>query len=116
LKNLTPLSTFNPLQTETSINFRFLWDVAPYSHVEVEEVRTASIIIALMVETVRTSELLVNFNVTTRRYIPQDSKLHNRRLENPKCHTETIIDYFPDMYNTCHIIVSKMVLINCCPY
>jgi hypothetical protein len=83
---------------------------------DVSEVRTACIIIALMVETVRASEMLVSFKVTTRRYIPEDSKLHNRRLENPKCHTETIIDYVPDMYKTCHIIVSKMALINCCPY
>jgi hypothetical protein len=29
----------------------------------------------LMMEAVRTSETLVNFNVTTRRYIPEDSKL-----------------------------------------
>jgi hypothetical protein len=29
-----------------------------------------------MMETVRTSETSVNFNVTTRRYIPEDSKLH----------------------------------------
>jgi hypothetical protein len=28
-------------------------------------------------EAVRTSETSVNFNVTTRRYIPEDSKLHN---------------------------------------
>jgi hypothetical protein len=29
-----------------------------------------------MLEAVRTSETSVNFNVTTRRYIPEDSKLH----------------------------------------
>jgi hypothetical protein len=33
-------------------------------------------IIALMMEAVRTSETSVNFNVTTRRYIAEDSKLH----------------------------------------
>jgi hypothetical protein len=38
--------------------------------------------IALMIEAVHTSETSVNFNVTTRRYIPEDSKLHTRRLEN----------------------------------
>jgi hypothetical protein len=37
-------------------------------------VRTASINMAMM-EEVRTSETSVNFNVTTRRYIPEDSKL-----------------------------------------
>jgi hypothetical protein len=31
--------------------------------------------IALMMQAVRTSETSVNFNVTTRRYIPEDYKL-----------------------------------------
>jgi hypothetical protein len=42
------------------------------------KVRTASIIraiIAVKMEAVRTSETSVNFNVTTRRYSPEDSKL-----------------------------------------
>jgi hypothetical protein len=39
-----------------------------------------------MTEVVRTSETSVNFNVTTRRYVPEDSKLHTRRRENMKCH------------------------------
>jgi hypothetical protein len=43
-------------------------------------------IIALMMEAVRTSEMSVNFNVTTRRYIPEDSILHTRRRENLKSH------------------------------
>jgi hypothetical protein len=55
--------------------FRAFWDVS--------EVRTASII-ALMMHAVRTSETSVNFNVTTRRYISEDSKLHTRRRENLK--------------------------------
>jgi hypothetical protein len=42
---------------------------------DVSEIRTASIIMAMM-EAVRTSETLVHFNVTTRRYIPEDSKIH----------------------------------------
>jgi hypothetical protein len=33
----------------------------------------------------------VNFNVTTRRYIQEDSKLHTRRRENLKCHMLYII-------------------------
>jgi hypothetical protein len=41
---------------------------------DVSEERTASII-ALMMEAVRTSETSVDFNITTRRYIPEDSKL-----------------------------------------
>jgi hypothetical protein len=50
---------------------------------DVSEVRTASIIIALMMEAVRTSETSVNFIVTTRRYIPEDS-IHAHRRENLK--------------------------------
>jgi hypothetical protein len=38
--------------------------------------RTLASIIALMMEAVRTSETSVNFNLTTRCYIPEDSKLH----------------------------------------
>jgi hypothetical protein len=38
-------------------------------------VRTASIITAM--KAIRTSETSVNFNVTTLRYKPEDSKLHN---------------------------------------
>jgi hypothetical protein len=52
---------------------------------DVSEVRTASFI-ALMMEAVRTSEKSVNFNVTTRHYISEDSKLHTRRRENLKSH------------------------------
>jgi hypothetical protein len=46
---------------------------------DVSEVCTASIImaiIAVMMEAARTSETSVNFNVATRHYIPEDSKLH----------------------------------------
>jgi hypothetical protein len=43
---------------------------------DVSEVRTASII-ALMMEAVSTSETLDHFDVTTRRYIQEDSKLNN---------------------------------------
>jgi len=39
-----------------------------------------------MMEAVRTSETSANFNLTTRRYIPEDSKLHTRRRENLKSH------------------------------
>jgi hypothetical protein len=42
--------------------------------IDVSGVRTVSIIIALMMETVRTSEMSINFNVITRCYIPEDSK------------------------------------------
>jgi hypothetical protein len=59
-------------------------------------VRTASIIramIVLMMEAVRTSEKSVIFNVTTRQYISEDSKLHNRRRENLKSHDNEVINW-----------------------
>jgi hypothetical protein len=42
---------------------------------DVSEVCTASIIRAMMMEAVCTSETSVNFNVTTQRYSPEESKL-----------------------------------------
>jgi hypothetical protein len=39
-----------------------------------------------MMEAARTSETSVNFDVTTRHYIPEESKLHTRRRENLKPH------------------------------
>jgi hypothetical protein len=40
------------------------------------ELRTAFTIRFLIIETVLISETSVNFDVTTQRYIPEDSKLH----------------------------------------
>jgi hypothetical protein len=51
-------------------------------------------IIALVMEAVRTSETLVNFNMTTRRYIPEDSKVHTRRRENVKSHNIIVVVSF----------------------
>jgi hypothetical protein len=45
-----------------------------------------SIIIALMMEAVRTSQTSVNIYLTTRQYIPEDSELHTRRREDLKSH------------------------------
>jgi hypothetical protein len=45
---------------------------------DILEEHTASIIKAMM-EAVRTSETSVNFNVTTQRYIPEDSKPHQQK-------------------------------------
>jgi hypothetical protein len=39
-----------------------------------------------MVVAVRTSETSDNYNMTTRRYIPEDTELHTRRRENLKSH------------------------------
>jgi hypothetical protein len=52
---------------------------------DVSEVHTASIIKAMM-EAVRISESSVNINSTTRRYIPEDFKLHTRHRKNLKFH------------------------------
>jgi hypothetical protein len=41
-----------------------------------------------MMEAVHTSETSVNFNVTTWRYIPEDSKLRTRFRENLKSHKD----------------------------
>jgi hypothetical protein len=46
---------------------------------DVSEVHTASII-TLMMGAVHTSKTSVNLNVTARRYIPEDSKLHTKLL------------------------------------
>jgi hypothetical protein len=53
---------------------------------EVSEVCCLHLQGALMMEAVRTSETSVNINLTTRRYIPEDSKLHTHRRENLKSH------------------------------
>jgi hypothetical protein len=53
-------------QVLTALKFRVFWDIAPCSDVEVVQ-------IAQMMEAVCTSETSVDFNVTTRRYIPEGS-------------------------------------------
>jgi hypothetical protein len=42
------------------------------------------LLIALMMKAARTSETLVNFYQTKRRYNPEDSHLHTHRRENLK--------------------------------
>jgi hypothetical protein len=49
--------------------------------------------IALMMEAARTSETLVNFYQTTRRYNPEDSHLHTHRRENLKSYLESVIGF-----------------------
>jgi hypothetical protein len=58
-----------------------------YSHLQVGfEVLTAvSTIIALMMEAARTSETLVNFYQTTRRYNPEDSHLSHLQVQYNAC-------------------------------
>jgi hypothetical protein len=55
---------------------------------DVSEVLAASIIRALMMEAASTSETLVNFYQTTRRYNPDDSHLRTHRCENLKSYLE----------------------------
>jgi hypothetical protein len=57
---------------------------------DISEVRAASIIRALMMEAARTSEMLVDIQLRTRQYIPEDSGLHTHHRENLKSHTLTI--------------------------
>jgi hypothetical protein len=74
------------------MKFRVFWDVAPCSlgvHRSFRGAYCHHQVIVLMMEAVRTSETLVYSNETTRRYIPDDSKLHTSRRENLKSHTET---------------------------
>jgi hypothetical protein len=51
-----------------------------YLHQELQK----TVLIALMMEAVRTSEMLVNFYQTTWRYSPEDHHLRNHRRENLK--------------------------------
>jgi hypothetical protein len=52
------------------------WIVAPCSLVEVYQIsEVLALTIALMMEATRSSETLVNFYQTTRRYNPEDSHL-----------------------------------------
>jgi hypothetical protein len=44
-----------------------------------------------MMEAARSSETLVNFNQTTRRYNPEDSNLHIHRRENLKSYIVAVV-------------------------
>jgi hypothetical protein len=55
----------------------------------------------LMMKAVRASETSVHFNVTTRRYIPEDSELHTRRHENLN----------PYKIKTLNVMVERLVLL-----
>jgi hypothetical protein len=57
------------------MKFIVFWDVASLKLTDISEVRTASFTRAMVMEAVRISETSVNFNLTARCYIPEDSKL-----------------------------------------
>jgi hypothetical protein len=65
------------------------WVVAPCSLVEIYQRFRGR---ALMMEAARTSETLVNFYQTTRRYNPEDSHLRTHRRENLKSYTVFHLD------------------------
>jgi hypothetical protein len=46
--------------------------------------------ITLIMEAAKSSEMLVNFYQTTRRYKPEDSHLRTHRLENLKSYSEVV--------------------------
>jgi hypothetical protein len=50
-----------------------------------------TVFIALMMEAARTSETLVNFYQTTRRYNPEDIHLRTHRRENVKSYIRELI-------------------------
>jgi hypothetical protein len=64
--------------------------------------------VALMMEAARTSETLVNFYQTTRRYNPEDSNLRTHRRENLKSYLEMIF-----LNNINQLI---FVMVKCCVF
>jgi hypothetical protein len=71
------------VNTMSTLKMTVFWDFAPCSLVKFDRRFGA---IALMIETVYTSETSVKFYQTSRRNIPEDSHLHTRRRENLKSH------------------------------
>jgi hypothetical protein len=71
----------------------------------VSEVLTASIIRALVMEAVITSETSVNFYQTARRNNPEDSHLHTRRRENLKPQKlKGLLERYNLEAETCHLL------------
>jgi hypothetical protein len=74
------------------MKFTVFWDVLQCSQLDVDQRFKGAYCLhhqgdGLIMEEVRTSETLVNINLTARQYMPEDSKLHTRRRENLKSHT-----------------------------
>jgi hypothetical protein len=68
------------------VKFRVFWDVAPWRHVEVDRHFRGSSASIVRPDDGSSTHLwnVGQLNVTTRRYIPEDSKLHTYRNENLK--------------------------------
>jgi hypothetical protein len=60
--------------------------------------------IALMMEAASTSETLVNFYQTTRRYNPEDSHLHTRRLENLKSYLIQLHSHLAKLFYKMYVV------------
>jgi hypothetical protein len=96
---------------EYILKVRLFWDMAPCSHIEVDQrfrgvyclASSGQLIITLMIEAVHTSETSVNFNVTRQRYIPEDSKLHTRHREYLTFRREFIFFDLHMFYMSLHI-------------
>jgi hypothetical protein len=58
--------------TAASMKFRVFWDVALFSHVEVDRRFRGGAYCLHLLGDDETSETSINFNVTTQRYIPED--------------------------------------------
>jgi hypothetical protein len=96
------------------MKFRVFWDIAPCSDVEVDRRFRGAYCLnhqgdVLMMEAVRTSETSVNFNVTTRRYIPEDSELPQLKSKN--------INNFLEIVSPCnhHTTVNCFYYYSCYP-
>jgi hypothetical protein len=72
----------------------------------IRALREAAWMPALIMQAVRTSETLVNFYLSTRRYNPEDSHLHNQCRENLKTYSSvtTLIPFFYILVH-CHFCV-----------
>jgi hypothetical protein len=60
----------------------------------------AILLIALMMKAARSSETLVKFYQTTRRYNPGDNHLHTHHRENLKSYYKMVVDL---KMNKCHL-------------
>jgi hypothetical protein len=67
-----------------------------------------------MMEAAHTFETSVNFNVTSRRYIPEDTKLHIHRRENLKSHIENLIALLMEALRTSETSVNFNVTTRRC--
>jgi hypothetical protein len=91
------------------LKFRVFWDVAPCSCVEVDRLSRPPV---LLMEAVHPSQPSDNLNMTTRRYVPQDSGLHTRPHGNLKCHNfQALYKYKCMKAENCYYSVLTVVVI-----